>query len=246
MIKGPTYMGIKHNFNKEFFKKWSPDMAYLLGYIYADGTLINCDYIRARYMSIASVDKDALEKMQKLLDSEHKITSHKSKYLKRKTIFKFKIGSHELYNDLVKLGLYPNKSLTIRFPNVPNEFLGPFIRGYFDGDGCIYFEKRKSYTGKIIIKRIRVIFTSGSQKFFENMNSVLARLGIEKGKIYKSKRSFQLIFNNKDSIKLYKLMYKDTGNKAFFMRKFKIFNDYFALRQINIDKEVRDIIDSNT
>lgn len=221
-------------------------MAYILGYIYADGSLTNCDYIRARYIHIASADKDSLERVKSMMDSEHNITKNRSLYLKGKTIYKFKIGSHEIYNDLIKYGLYPNKSLTIEFPDVPRKYLSHFIRGYFDGDGCIYFERRRSHTGKIIIKRIRTIFTSGSKKFLYKMNLVISELGIDDGKLYDSKRSFQLVFNNKDSIQIYKLMYKDTGNNTFFMRKFKIFNDYFKARPINIDETVRKIMDSHT
>ena len=66
--------------------------------------------------------------------------------------------------------------------------------------------------------------------------------GIDNGKIYSSKGSFQLVFNNKDSISLFKLMYKKTGHNTFFMRKFKIFNDYFENRSVNIDRIIRKII----
>lgn len=219
-------------------------MAYVLGYIYADGSLTNCDYIRARYIQIVSTEKDSLERMRQMMDSEHNITSHKSLYLKGKTVYRLKIGSHEIYHDLVKHGLYPSKSLTVKFPDVPKNYIGHFIRGYFDGDGCIYFEKKKSHTGRIIIKRIRTIFTSGSRTFLQKMNYQLVALGIDNAKIYNSKRSIQLILNTKNSIQIYKLMYASTGNNAFFMRKFKIFNDYFTLRPVAIDSDIRKIMAS--
>ena len=239
-------MGIRHKINKNFFKVWSPNMAYVLGYIYADGCLINCDYIRARYITIASIDRSSLERIKIMLDSEHKITPHKSQYKNGKEVFGYKIGSNEMYGDLLKLGLYPNKSLTVKFPNIPQKYIDHFIRGYFDGDGCIYFEKARSYTGRIIIKRIRTIFTSGSRIFLQKMNRAMIDMGIDNGKIYDSKRAFQLVFNNRNSIQIFKLMYKKAGINSFFMRKFKIFNDYFSLRPINIDKTVRKIIDFHT
>jgi len=220
-------------------------MAYILGYIYADGSLTNCDYIRARYIQIVSTDEDSLERIKAMMSSEHNITKHKSLYLKGKTIYKFKIGNHEIYNDLIKHGLYPNKSLTVKFPKVPIKYFSHFIRGYFDGDGCIYLEKRKSHTGKIIMKRIRTIFTSGSKIFLEKMNDVITHLGVDNGKIYNSKRSFQLVFNNKDSINLFKLMYKNAGHNTFFMRKFKKFSDYFELRPIKVDAIIRNILNFN-
>lgn len=47
---------------------------------------------------------------------------------------------------LREIGLYPNKSLTIdKIPNIKNELLRHFIRGYFDGDGSILLSHNSSY-----------------------------------------------------------------------------------------------------
>ena len=32
-----------------------------------------------------------------------------------------------------------NKSLTVVYPNIPASFDAPFIRGYFDGNGCVSY-----------------------------------------------------------------------------------------------------------
>lgn len=150
-----------------------------------------------------------------------------------------------MYTDLLKLGLYPNKSLTVKFPDIPQKFINHFVRGYFDGDGCIYFEKAMSYSGRKIIKRIRTIFTSGSKLFLKGMLTKMSELGIDNGKIYNSNRSFQLVFNNTDSIKIFKLMYKEAGNNSFFMRKFAIFNEYFKERRVKIDEVISKILNNH-
>jgi hypothetical protein len=51
-------MGIKYKANEDFFKVWNPTMAYVLGFIYADG----CIYIseRGSYLSVTSIDKDII------------------------------------------------------------------------------------------------------------------------------------------------------------------------------------------
>lgn len=36
-----------------------------------------------------------------------------------------------MVNDLERLGLHPNKSFDIKFPDVPNEYVSHFIRGIF-------------------------------------------------------------------------------------------------------------------
>jgi hypothetical protein len=43
------------------------------------------------------------------------------------------INSKVIKKDLEELGIYANKSLTIPFPDVPDEFLPSFVRGVGDG-----------------------------------------------------------------------------------------------------------------
>ena len=217
-------------------------MAYVLGYIYADGSLDDSPYMRGKYIQIASTDKDSIQRIKSWLSSEHKINQKRSNFTGGKICFMLRIGSHKIYNDLFKLGLYPNKSLTIKFPKVPQRYLSHFIRGYFDGDGCIYFEKSKGKHGQSIIKRIRIIFTSGNKKFLEEMNKVFKIIGIEKGKIYRNQRAFQLKYSTSNSIQIFKLIYTDTGINSFFMRKFKVFNNYFELQPKVVDRAIRKII----
>ena len=47
------------------------------------------------------------------------------------------IHSKEIKKDLAELGIGPNKSLTVPFPDIPEEFLPSFVRGVIDGDGWI-------------------------------------------------------------------------------------------------------------
>lgn len=219
-------------------------MAYVLGYIYADGSLDDSPYMRGKYIQITSTDEDSIQRIKSWLNSEHKITSKRSSFAGGKICFLLRIGSHKIYNDLFQFGLRPNKSLTVTFPQIPKKYFGHFIRGYFDGDGCIHFERAISKTRKLIIKRIRTIFTSGSKIFLEKMNRALINTGIENGKIYVSKRSYQAVYNTKDSLLIFKLMYKNTSFNSFFMRKFKVFNNYFELQPKVIDSTIRKIINS--
>ena len=235
-------MGIKYKVNESFFERWSPTMAYVVGYIYADGHLIDSPYMRGKYLNISSVDKDSIDRIRKWLDSEHRIKEAVSHFKGSRICYILRIGSHKIYNDLFKLGLYPKKSLTIRFPKIPKKYLGHFIRGYFDGDGCIYFEKRKGKYGQTIITRIRTVFTSGSKVFIKEINDALIKAAITDGKIYSSKRSYQSVYNNKDSIKIFRLIYKNTGINSFFMRKFRIFKDYFELRPQMVDEAIKNIL----
>ena len=236
-------MGIKYKVNEEFFDKWGFTMAYVLGFLYADGSLENASYLRGKYIRVASTDKDIVFKIREWLNSEHTIITIKPNQQNRRRQYFLRIGSHKLYDSLSRLGLYPCKSLTIRLPDIPKKYLNDFIRGYFDGDGCVYLELSKGKKQKIIIKRLSVIFTSGSKIFLQELSSVLRKeVAVTQRKIYNSHRSFQLRYSTSDSIKLFKFLYRKTPQDAYLERKFRVFVEYFKKRPSRMDREVSNIL----
>ncbi|PIP87427.1 hypothetical protein COW81_00275 [Candidatus Campbellbacteria bacterium CG22_combo_CG10-13_8_21_14_all_36_13] len=219
-------MGIKYKVNEDFFKKWSREMAYMLGYIYADGHLEDAPYIRGKYLRITSIDKDSIVNLRKLLNSDHKIVIT-PKIGNRKTHYLLRIGSHVIFNDLLKHGLYPKKSLTIKLPNVPEKYVGDFVRGYFDGDGCIHLEIHNK-----CIKCVRTIFTSGSNNYLVKLARLLTlKAEMTPRKLYNGTRAYQLRYNTRDSKKLFEFMYKNIKNQVFLERKYKMFLKYFNYRK---------------
>src|SRR3989344_2065110 len=134
----------RYQFNKDFFKTWTPEMAYVLGFIYADGNIMDSVISRTQYVSFDSVDREIIEKIKIALSSNHtiqikpeKLVTHPNGTYKSKRGFRLRIGSREIFSDLLKLGLVPRKSLVTEFPeDIPVDCLGHFMRGYFDGDGC--------------------------------------------------------------------------------------------------------------
>ena len=72
-------MGIKYKINRDFFKAWTPEMAYVLGFIAADGSLEDASYLRGKYLRICSSDINILEKIKAVMNSEHKIITIKPK-----------------------------------------------------------------------------------------------------------------------------------------------------------------------
>ena len=57
----------KHEINSDYFKTWSSEMAYVLGFITADGNLQNTH--RGYHIHIACDDLDIIEKIKKSLQS---------------------------------------------------------------------------------------------------------------------------------------------------------------------------------
>jgi hypothetical protein len=233
-------MGIKYKVNEDFFKTWNPTMAYVLGFIYADG----CVYIseRGSYLSVTSIDEHIIVNIKRWMGSDHAIV--KTIFAdNRQPRFTLRIGNKEIYTDLLKLDVYPNKSLTVRMPDIPPFVFKDFLRGCFDGDGCVNLYRSRGIVKEVILRQLKVIFTSGSRLFLEDLLNILKkRLSLRLSKIYLNGNAFQLRFSTHDSVTLFKFMYEDTSNELFFSRKFMTFQTYFTLRPQRIDKEVELIL----
>ena len=212
--------------NEDFFKTWSPEMAYVLGFFTADGNMVK-NKRGAHFIEFQITDKDLLYEIRELLGSSHKITLRKSR-VGHKDCHRLQIGSKEIFNDLTKLGMTPNKSKTIDLPFVHDEYFSDFVRGYFDGDGCVSISNYiRRDRGNKKSKTILSGFTSGSEKFLKNLHINLKRLaGVLGGTLNEGKGSYRLYFSVKDTFKLYKFMYNGKSN-LFLERKEIIFEKYF-------------------
>ena len=124
-------------------------MAYVLGYLYADGNVMDLPYMRAKYVSVTSIDIDSIKRIQAWLGSSHRIIERASQWEHGNKTYTLRIGSHALYDSLFHLGLRPRKSLTVTMPEIPSRYFMDFVRGYFDGDGCVYLEKITRKNGLI-------------------------------------------------------------------------------------------------
>ena len=57
-----------------------------------------------------------------------------------------RISSPRMRSDLIRLGVTPQKSLTLRWPaQLPDNLQNSFILGCFDGDGCLSYEAKRNY-----------------------------------------------------------------------------------------------------
>ena len=202
-------------------------MAYVLGYLYADGNMEDASYLRGKYVRVSSVDRVTIERIRRWLGSEHTIVSLAPRSYHSATRYLLRIGSTRLYESLYSRGLTPHKSLTIQFPSVPEKYLSPFVLGYLDGDGCVFFEKGTGSKGQKIVKRLAVIFTSGSRQFLMQLSECLGRhLTIKKKDVYESRRSYQLRYSTYDSIKILQFLYQRDTKLIALERKHAIFEEY--------------------
>lgn len=121
-----------------FNKIDTPEKAYWLGFLYADG----CVNSKNSEISLQLIDKEHCEKLKMALGAvNHKITTvHDKRFENAKTLYGFQIKDKQLHSDLIKWGCVSQKTDKInKIPNIPRDFVSHFIRGYFDGDGSLHY-----------------------------------------------------------------------------------------------------------
>lgn len=217
--------------NEDFFKTWTLEMAYVLGYFVADG----CMFINprgSRYIEFVSIDKELIKNVRKEIDSKHLLSEFFKKNPNSKKQYRIQIGSKEMFQDLINLGFMPRKSMKIRLPKMPEECFASFVRGYFDGDGCVSFctFRRKARNNKIG-HALHSLFTSGSRLFLEELWVELkSRTNIKGGSLIKKQgNAFELSFSKNDSKELFTFMYNDIENRLFLKRKYIKFKEAFNI-----------------
>lgn len=197
----------------------SEDKAYFLGLMYADGCVSNIKNISMR-ISLQEKDGYILESFKEKIKFTgnlytKSLNKNNPNHQNQKTLC---IYSRKLVKDLIKQGCVSSKSLILNFPikeQVPDHLIHHFIRGYFDGDGCISIKRNKT--------NLKLHFNlAGTYQFLFNLQKILISiLGISKTKIIKCGKSqaFQLnITANKDIEKIKNYLYNDNSN-LFLTRK---------------------------
>lgn len=223
-----------YKLNEDYFRVLeTPEQAYILGFIYADG------YNREDTLELVQIKSrvDILNKIKCALESNAE--------LKEYTSGKFTIyfSSKTLCEDLSRLGATKAKSLTLTFPEFIPEYLMPhFIRGYFDGDGCVWDGKRKTMTVKDttkpcgfrerIVHNVKFTFTGNSLFIIKLQEYLINKLGFRKTKLNFSKAKetkhvCTMEYSGRGQLKsLYNYMYNEAS--IYCEEKFNKFNNIFC------------------
>jgi hypothetical protein len=214
--------------NNNFFTNIDSEIkSYLLGYIIADGCIsiepkkrnnIIYSYSKRLSIGVSIDDEEIIKLLQFYISPKSKIKKfHNAKgALNRKESLSIRFSSSQIVDDLIKMNIKPNKTyhqdFIFDFNNIPKEYVNHFIRGFFDGDGCI----NKSdlgfvSTSKYFLLQIKDIICN-------NIPEITYRLIEEKGKTI---NYFRLLFNTGKGfkIKLHDYLY---NNSNFYLSRKKI------------------------
>jgi intein/homing endonuclease len=205
----------KYNIDENFFDLIdSEERAYFLGLLFADG----CNFTKKNTVSIGlqERDKDVLVLLRDAIKTNKPLyfVNRNKSHPTWQNQYKLVIHNKKISATLDSLGCHNKKSLILRFPRkgiIPTNLISVFIRGYFDGDGCIYIDKnnKKDYWAA------NCSITS-TQNFCDNIKKILLDvLGIcsffEKPRKYHNKNTRVLrIGGNQQVLKFLNWIYKDS------------------------------------
>ena len=160
----------KYNINEHCFDKIdTQNKAYIIGLLWADGcNMTNKNEIK---ISLQEEDKHILDSIKEELEFDKPLSF--LDYKKRKSNYKNQytlvICNKYLSEKLNSLGMTKAKSLTLEWPKcISDEMYRHFIRGYLDGDGCIYIGEKHSEVSFV-----------GTIMFIEELQKILKeKLGV--------------------------------------------------------------------
>lgn len=131
-----------YNFNEHYFDIIdTPNKAYYLGMLYADGCNQKNNMITLR---LQEDDYDILEKLNREIQNERPLLYTPRQCKNYKNTWSLCFGSPYVSQRLCELGCIHTKSLILKYPTWLDLYLQPhFLRGYMDGDGSICKNPKK-------------------------------------------------------------------------------------------------------
>lgn len=218
-FKVPIKKGIYTRIEDHFFDEIDSEIkAYLLGYIIADGCIEDCS--SRVLLGCHRNDLPILHLFKQFICPDNKITERGNKI---KLSFK---SNHMISVLKQKYHILPRKTYDINFEFpfelIEDKYQRHFVRGFIDGDGCIFYNRHPTY------KRVTRISVTGLQlefliKIMEKLNVTQSTpyLHLDKNKVY----IVGLGVRKEDEHVLYDFLYKDS---EFFLerKKSKFINQY--------------------
>ena len=143
----------KYHCNYHYFDQIdTPNKAYILGFLYADG----CNYMNDKnavyhwQIELQRQDADILRDMMREMEYDGKLreVTHHHTHRKDEETAMFYVCNHHMCDALCRVGVHPHKTYDTTWPEwMPDELVPHFIRGLLDGDGWVGLAKAVKIAG---------------------------------------------------------------------------------------------------
>jgi intein/homing endonuclease len=164
--------------------------AYWLGFLMADG--YNNQKDGKIEITLKSSDRQMLDLFNNDIQSDYKISDKK---IGAYNACRITVRSRQMSDNLAAHGCIQKKSLILKFPDIRDDLVPHFIRGYFDGDGSIT-SREKSYNFHIV----------GTKDFLEKCRGYI---GLSNTKLDHKGESYDLRYGGrKNAETIYEYLYE--------------------------------------
>ena len=220
----------KYKMNNHYFDSINSNVAYILGFIAADGHI---DINRRNRVIVALNQKDKY--ILEFIKSEI-CPLNPIRYIEKTNAVSLEFGGRYIVNKIIELGVDPKKININTLDIIPQEYVGDFIRGVFDGDGCLSLRYRK-----------RIIKLKNKDKEYESIEPKFSIVNMSTKLLYdiqnilktnsikpdKNTKAYCLSTCNINKLKyIYNIMYKNHGFSL--LRKTCKFKELFVYKGIII------------
>lgn len=210
--KGITANKDKKNYhiNEHIFDSIDSDIkAYFVGFVAADGSISETNYTLS--ITISKKDDDILLLFQRLLETDKPLKYFsKNKDGKMYEYVQLVITNKQIVESLININLHQRKTWGNTIADINPIYFRSFIRGYFDGDGCVTNLKHKSIDVSI------TGYENNMNKIisFLNMNNIFASFIPDKREYGEGNGRFGSLYftNNTQRYCFLKLLYQDDNN----------------------------------
>lgn len=243
-LNSPIRARVKSKFNDTYFDCIDTETkAYLLGFMYADGYISSTPIddtkeknVYTIELTIQSQDVEILELMKKEFKTPRPILKCKGNHNNERV--RLIVNSMHMWNILNNYGCTPRKSLTEKFPDESifenKSLIRHFIRGYFDGDGCItnnnkyvVFHMMGTYD---FLSKVQDYFPEKNMTIFHNHNNESEEIRFIK-------------CSGEKAIKILKYLYNDST--IYLSRKYKQFRARCYYEMTNEEDNIGEGCDAN-
>ena len=206
-----------------FLEKENKDLnkgeLYSLGFLVADGNVTMNGSPRLQ-LNILRKDIEVAE----IIKRELKIPTDIKEYTRSDTgqeVIYLSWQNKYAWGPLVSKGLHANKTGAEVWLPYMNSL--HFVRGLFDGDGCIFINKEKH--------KYELSFTSGCKEYLENLNQCFhTQVGVKASKVAtqrnKTGDAYRITIYKRGLLKICEWLYKDSDN----LRLERKYNKYLEIK----------------
>lgn len=217
----------KYDNNSNYFSTESPNMAYIMGFIAADGTIRKDS--NSIKITVSRRDRELLVKIKEEVGIEVEVKDYTTNQGYNCSTLVWTDQKHK--EDLAKYSIVPEKTFILQPPtNLKREYWIDYIRGYFDGDGSINNIKSTNGRGN---GSIRWQVCSATKELIEwivdffNEEYGIPKVNVQMQVRNHEKPLYIVQYSSRASRMIYKVLYSESS--LYLARKKEIFDNLMTL-----------------